>query len=443
MHDTSSPPTPTRAGSGAARPPPPWAEELLEVLTLRGWVLAGVAVAVGLVGSMMAALLPEVLPPNALAGAAVGVGGYLLGLAAAIAVDAGDRTIRGGRHVEATGAVLAATITRFAPSLELVAWVERLIRDQKGLRLAIAATGTDPLDSGRLVDELGIALAHRGWHVLVTDLERADLGWSEQGWPGASEVCGGEVRLSEVVEFHPSLHLARLGPGRDRARALREFPMLASRLPHDVDLLLVALPGLGHEGALPALAAVDRALLLAATNVTRRAELLAALDSTDEIRVPTDVVLVHGLTVVESEPSVDDPTHRWTEEMVNAEHPIDPWSEAMVTVVPAPREASGATSESSPHDAGSEPEVAEAGPHVEAQVGRDATDTAPARREFSASPQRPGNGASRRIAPQRAVDRREVAPDEEAFGDAEADMRLAAWLTSLEEDESGNEAGRR
>ncbi|MDQ4130103.1 MAG: hypothetical protein M3133_03795, partial [Actinomycetota bacterium] len=158
MLDTSPSPT-TRAGPGAARRPNPWAVELLDVMALRRWVLAGVAVGVGVAGTVAAALLPEVLPPRPVAGAAVGVAGYLLGLAAALGVDAADPVVRGRRHVETTGAVVGASITGLAPNAELVSWVEHLIRDHKGLRVAVTPTGSEIAGSGQLSDDLAMALA--------------------------------------------------------------------------------------------------------------------------------------------------------------------------------------------------------------------------------------------------------------------------------------------
>lgn len=465
MLDTSPLP-PTRAGPGAARRPYPWAVELLEILTLRRWILAGVAVAVGLAGAVVAAFLPEVLPPRPLAGAAVGVAAYFVGLAAAIAADAADPTVRGRRHVEATGAVIAASISGFTPNLELVAWVEHLIREHKGLRIAVTATGSDAPGSGQLADELGVSLARRGLHVLVTNLEKTN-----EEWPGASEVCGGQVKLSEVVEFHPSLQLARLGPGRDRTRALSEFTMLSSSLPLDVDVLVLALPGLGCVGTLPALAAVDRALLLAASDVTSRVELLAALKSVDEIRMPTDVVLVHGLPSVESGLSVADPIDLWSEAMTPVAEPIDAWRGEMVTIVAPPRQEGVGSLQQSAADTGVAPQAADRGPQAEWQSAPWASDSTgefaePAKWELSTSPQKGaprGSGASGPVAPRATVQpppgersrhdqatSRETSPARQArgrtidadaqrdavksnsegvaFEDSETGLRLAAWL---------------
>ncbi|MDP8929621.1 MAG: hypothetical protein M3O70_13875 [Actinomycetota bacterium] len=463
--------------------------ELLDVISLRRWILAGVAVAVGLAGAVVAAFLPEVLPPRPLAGAAVGLAGYLLGLATAIAVDAADPIIRGRRHVEATGAVIAATITGYMPDVELVAWVERLIREGKGLRIAVTATGSDAPGSGQVADELGVALARRGWHVLVTNLEKTN-----EEWPGASEVCGGEVKLSDVVEFHPSLHLARLGPGQDRARALSEFTMLSSSLPADVDVLVVALPGLGSLGTLPALAAVDRALLLAATEVTSRVELLAALESVDEIRMPSDVVLVSGLAAVEPGLSTADPIDLWSQAMTTVADPGDAWRGEMVTIVAPPSKQGAGTPQPfaaparpAPEDvghAGAGPEAADRMRYSETQPATSGVDSTGrlgdllAPWEVPTSPQgtvrRARGGGTRPVPPPPSGDpslgggvwphpgtprqtaaghpiheeygdeRRETAsgpaPAETGLDDPETELRLAAWLNALEEDESPEEA---
>ncbi|MFN2557827.1 MAG: hypothetical protein ABR592_13365 [Nitriliruptorales bacterium] len=433
----------TRAGPDAARRPNPWAVELLDVISLRRWVLAGVAVCVGVAGSVVAVLLPDVLPPRPIAGAAVGVASYLLGLAAAIGVDAADPVIRGRRHVETTGAVVAANITGLAPNPELVSWVERLIRDHKGLRIAVSTTGTEAPGSGQLSDDLGVALARRGLHVLIINLEKSD-----EEWPGASEVCGGEVTLSDVVEFHPSLQLARLGPGRDRSRALSEFTMLASSLPLDVDVLVVALPGLGCVGTLPALAAVDRALLLAATDVTSRVELLAALESVDEIRMPTDVVLVRGLTVVAPGPAAADPIDLWSGAMATASE-TEEWRGEMVTIVAPPRQEGADTMrptetrvEGTTDGAGGSgkpqsqavPSLGVSMNETRAHSHEPSSSTMPAAGRFSDPHAYKAEQRQPRTSPP---------PVEARFDDSETELRLAAWVDTLGEDEGPDEAGGR
>lgn len=246
--------------------------------------------AVAVVGAVVSAVVPDMLPPRPLAGAAVGLAACLLAVAAAVAIDAADQVVRGPRHVRATGAVHVATVGPRGPG-DLVAWTEHRLRTEGSIRMAVAGAGIDPLRSGLLTAEVGRDLARRGWRVLLVDLHEQD------GAAGLSEVIRGSFRLSEVVDYHPTLDLAEVGPGRDLAGALEGFPALASRLPRDVDALLVALPGVRHPGVLPAVAAIDGILLLAETGTTTRVELIAALDALDEARVPSEVALLSGAAV--------------------------------------------------------------------------------------------------------------------------------------------------
>lgn len=266
---------------------PAWVEEVADVIDGRRWLALGVAVVVSLVGIVTAVAAPHLLPATPLVGAAVGLAACLLAVAAAVAVDAADPTVRGERHVRAAGASLAATVLGSEPSNELVDWAEQHIRGTDGLRLALASAGGSSSRTGELTDRLGAVLARRGWRVLVVDLSREH---AERA--GAAEVCRAEVRLSQAVELHPSLNLARLGSGRGFETALHEFPALAARLPRDVDTMLVALPNIRRPGVLPAAAAADRALALTEEGATTRVDLIAALDALDEARVPSDVVLL-------------------------------------------------------------------------------------------------------------------------------------------------------
>lgn len=274
--------------------------ELLEVLRLRRRAIVAVAALVSLTGIAVTAVFPGVLPPRPLSGAAVGLAACFLAVAVGVALDATDRLVRGPRHVRTAGARLAATTT-LEPSAALLRWVDARIRQEPGLRLAVAAAGSDALSSGRLTDAVGTALARNGWRVLV-----ADLSHGRGDRPGVAEVCRGERRLGEVAQIHATLQYARLGAGQGLAEALHGFPSLTARLPRDVDVLLAALPGLGHPGTLPAAAAADRALVVARADVTIRAELVESLDALDRAGVSTDVVLVHGDEGARRRPRAED-----------------------------------------------------------------------------------------------------------------------------------------
>ena len=261
---------------------------MLDAIDVRRTLVLAIAIGVSLVALVISTLFPSVLTPTLGVGAIIGLAGCLLGAAAAVAVDAGDRTVRGPRHVDAAGANLVTVVRGPVANDDLVTWALDRVREHDGLRLVLAAAGTDVLRSRRLGESLGAALARRGHRVLYADL--CDPHAAE---PGAVEVVRGEMKLSQVVRFESGLSLARVGPGNSRDFALTEFPSFVARLPSDVDLLLAALPGLRQPGTLAAVAAADRVLLLVTANETSRVDLIAALDALDEAHVPGDVILLH------------------------------------------------------------------------------------------------------------------------------------------------------
>ncbi|HEX2029167.1 MAG TPA: hypothetical protein VHF25_14330 [Nitriliruptorales bacterium] len=283
---TSSDQTPSQQPAEPRGGPPEWAAELVDVLALRRGVTLAVAVGVSAVALSLAAVSPQLLPPRPLAGAAVGLAACLLAVAAAVAVDAGDRRIRGRRHVRAVGGTVAA-VSGLHPSSTLVEWVDERSRPVPGFRLALAACGGEELGAGHLAEELAAGLARAGRRVLLADLSHPD-----PTRPGVVEVHRGQTRLSEAASFHPQLDVARVGAGPDVGEALAGFPAVVNRLPRDVDLLVAALPGLQHRRALPAVAACDHVLVLARIGVTSRVELIAGLDAVDELTVPADVLLL-------------------------------------------------------------------------------------------------------------------------------------------------------
>jgi hypothetical protein len=93
---------------------PVWLAEGLDIMEQRQGVMLGVTGMVIAVGIALTLLVPSLLPPVAVVGAAVAVAAMLLGLAAAVAVDTTDLTVRGPRHVSAAKGELVAVLPTHA-----------------------------------------------------------------------------------------------------------------------------------------------------------------------------------------------------------------------------------------------------------------------------------------------------------------------------------------
>ncbi|MFA9446132.1 hypothetical protein [Egicoccus sp. AB-alg6-2] len=270
---------------------PLWLLEGLDIVQRRARVLRAVVAGICVVGLLLALVAPGIVPPTWLVGAAVALAALLLGLAVAIAVDTADLTLRGPRHVRAAGGELVAVLPTEATPDDAEKLATAVLDAREGggkLILGIAAAGRDGRRAATLTDTLAIALARQGVSVL-----RLDLASGRQDRPGLVEVLRGQHRLTSAVDFEPGgLNLARLGPGRDLNAALEGLPALPSRLPRDLDVLLVALPTAASRPSMQAASALNHALVLGERDVTSRVDLIAGLDALEAVGIGAQVVLL-------------------------------------------------------------------------------------------------------------------------------------------------------
>ncbi|MEX0869652.1 MAG: hypothetical protein WD011_08260, partial [Nitriliruptoraceae bacterium] len=216
------------------------------------------------------------------------------GVVAMLIADSLDSVIRGPRHVRAAAGELVAVLPRDAAAdagRDLADAILDTRVDDAVIKVGLSAVSTGAFAVGPWVDALGVSLAGRGASVLVLDLASGTL---ERD--GAAEVAAGRRRFSDVAEIDRDLRLARLGPGRDPERALWGLPKLVSRLPADLDVLVVALPPAASRLAIEAMTVLDHALLVAERDRTTRVELLTALTAVARVREPAQVVLLDDPT---------------------------------------------------------------------------------------------------------------------------------------------------
>jgi hypothetical protein len=291
------------------RPPSPprrsrtplWVIEGLDIARLRSTPLRLVVLLVCVAGVVLSLLLPDLVPPTPLVGAAVAVAALLLGLAVAVAIDAADLTIRGPRHVRAAGGELVAILPveadpdRAAPLAAAV--LDARDNQDKRLLLGLAAAGRDARRCAAWTDAIAVALARTGASVLRVDLAS---GRSER--PGLVEVVREGRKLPSVVSFEPGLRLARIGAGRDHAGAIEVLPTLPTRLPRDLDVLLVALPTAASRQVVTATQALDHLLVVAERDTTSRIDLIAGLDGLDAAGLAAQVALLDDRTAARLAP---------------------------------------------------------------------------------------------------------------------------------------------
>lgn len=278
------------AGKVPAASTSSWLTDALEVVEQRRSLVVATAAAVSLLGLLAAFLLPQVIPPTPLAGAAVGVAAALLAVAVALGVDALDLTVRGARHVRAAGGRYLGTLAGdpgpgaadpLAAELEVRLW------EQGHLRVGFAPVASDLPAVARWADATAVALAERDHRVLLVDLTREDP-WRD----GVADIVRDGRPLAHAVTFDAELLLARIAAGHSTRAALAAFPKLAARLPRDVDVVLVVLPSMTQPGVLPATEGADRVLLLAELGRTPRVDILAGLDALGDSSADAEVVLL-------------------------------------------------------------------------------------------------------------------------------------------------------
>jgi hypothetical protein len=301
---------------------PLWLIEGADIVALRSTPLRAVAAAVCLVGVVLAVLVPDLVPPTPLVGAAVALAALLLGIAAAVAVDATDLTVRGPRHVRAAGGELVAILPSAPSAMDANPLAEAVLEarddEEPRLLLGLAAAGRDARRCTMWTDALALAVARTGVSVLRVDLAS---GRSERA--GLVEVVREGRKLPSVVTFDPELRLARVGAGRDHAGALEALPTLPTRLPRDLDVLLVALPTAASRQVVAATRALDHVLVVAERDTTSRVDLIAALDALEAAGIAAQVVLLddHTAARLAAPPAgdVDTPADASTDEQADTE----------------------------------------------------------------------------------------------------------------------------
>jgi hypothetical protein len=210
--------------------------DTLALLERRRRLLRTVVVAVVLLGLAVTALAPGILPSTPVVGALVGLVALVLGLVAAVAADAGDDTIRGPRQVAAIGDLVAVLPTTAGP-VATGGLAAAILEARTTRRSVLGLTGTGRgIDVAAWADALGVALAERDASVLVVDVAS---GPTPQA--GLLEVVRDGASLGRTVTFERDIKLARLGAGRDLDGALQAAAVLPTRLPKDLEVLLVAL----------------------------------------------------------------------------------------------------------------------------------------------------------------------------------------------------------
>jgi hypothetical protein len=294
--------------SSRSRPsrPPLWLVEGLDIVQHRRRLLLAVVAVVVALGVLLAVVAPGIVPPVPVVGAAVGLAAVLLGLAAILAADTADLTVRGPRHVGAAGGELVAVLPHDpdpSAAARLADAVSEAKEEGEPLLLGLAASGSDTRRTSGWTDALARALSDSGLRVL-----RIDLASGDGEGPGLVEVVRGELKLAQAVEFEAGLRLTRLGPGGDRAGALEALAELTTRLPPDLDVLLAALPTAATRQVVQAVACLDHVLIVAERDRTSRVELIAGLDALEAAGTHPQVVLLDEHTAArlgEREPASD------------------------------------------------------------------------------------------------------------------------------------------
>ena len=283
--------------------PPLWLVEGIDIVQRKRWLLASVALAVIVLGAVASLLLPQMIPATAGVGAAIGVAALLLGLAAAVASDATELVIRGPRHVAAAGGELVAVLPR-TPSVvaagPLAAAIQEVREPGTPLLLGFATAGRDARRTVAWTEAIARSLVASDLGVL-----RVDLASGRSDDPGLVEVVHDGKRLAEVVEYEPGVKFARLHAGRDHEVALASLTELPSRLPRDLDILLVSLPGAANRSVVAAVGALDHVLVVADRDRTSRVDLIAGLDALESSGTAAQVVLLDTSTALRLAPPVE------------------------------------------------------------------------------------------------------------------------------------------
>lgn len=269
---------------------PTWQDNLLDALRARRRTWLIVAIAIVVLGALVALVAPGILPPTLVVGLAVGIAAVMLATALVLGLDSADLVVAGPRHVTAAGGFVSGVISRSPGDIAaLMELIDAHSPGGDGVRLALTPASRDAGVPGARAAMVAHELANRGHKVLLTDLTRG-------GSPtaGLSDVLAGTHKLADAVRFDEELFLANLAVGSEPDKALAGFAGWASSLPPDLDVLVAALPPLAEPGVLPAVQGVELVLVLVEVGRTQRIDLIASLDAIDVAGVPAELILVDG-----------------------------------------------------------------------------------------------------------------------------------------------------
>lgn len=315
-------------------PAPRWLDGFVDILQARRRTWIVTAVAVVLLGALLALLAPSLLPPTLLMGVAVGIAAALLATATVVALDSADLVVRGPRHVVAAGGQVAGTISRSPGDIDALMDLIDQYGSDRGVRVALTPASRSAGVPGARANMVAEELAQRDLKVLCTDLTRG-----RTPAVGLSDVLSGDRKLAEAVRFDEELFLAHLAIGSEPEAALAGFADWANALPEDLDVLVAALPPLAEPGVLPAVQGVELVLVLVEVDRTERVDLIACLDAIDAAGVPAALVLVDPDLDTTASPSssvavIGQPAETDT--------PDDSWAEPEPVVpIPAPEGSPG------------------------------------------------------------------------------------------------------
>lgn len=264
--------------------------ETFDALDQRRMLVYLVAVLVCLAAAAVAILAPSLLSATPVTGVVVAVAGLVVGTVVGLALDAGDSTVRGPRHVRAVGGELLATLPPRPDPAAADALAARLLERPDDDKLVVGlAAASNHGDVAGWADALGVAMARNGPSVLV-----ADLASGSTVDDGLLEVVRDGVPLGRAVSFERDVKLARVGAGRDARAALELTSSFVSRLPRDLEVLLVALPPLTAREVVAAAEAIDTVVVAAVAQVTARVRLQAAIAAVEGTGATAGVVLLGG-----------------------------------------------------------------------------------------------------------------------------------------------------
>jgi hypothetical protein len=277
-----------------------WLSEALDVVERRRRTIVGVTLLGIVAGLVVSWVAPDVLPAEATVGAGVALIALAIAVAVATALDAVDPHVVGPRHVRSCGGDLVALLPFMVDERDADELAEAIIDLQRHLgplRIGLAPAGADPATAVHWSRAIALSIARTGTSVL-----HLDLASPTRGRPGAAEIAEGLVDVSDVADLRPDLRLASIGPGEDATAALDGIVGLVEAVPGDVEVVLISLPSVASRTVVNAASALHQVLLVAERSLTKRIDLIAAIDVLAAVGRPPQVALVDGVTYARVRP---------------------------------------------------------------------------------------------------------------------------------------------